>query len=223
MHARTCILICIPLCCLAFSCSDDTPANTEPGPDFIFGTAHSHFIPLAPGVRSVLSGTRTVINQQDSVLAKDPMELQFAVQDRTLKSEAGWTVSVVSVEYRFTNPADTISGDIYVRCSTDTVFFYDRYLRDTRSLVFLKTPFMVGESWPYGNYMARIASVSEVVMAPAGLFSQVLRVTYEYLGSGVQMNDVYFSKGNGIVRWLEKSNYGGDRLIIDVLLKSKNF
>ena len=221
MRARTCILLCLPLCLLGLSCSDDTPANTEPGPDFIFGTARSHFIPLAPGVKIVLSGTRTIINQQDSVISKDPMELHFTIEDRTLRSETGWTVSIMSVEYHFTNPADTVSGYAYVRSTADTVYFYNRYLREEWTTVFLKTPFQVGEAWRYGNFLAKIESVSEVVMAPAGLFSQVVRVSYEYAGTNV--NDVFFSKGNGIVRWREKSNYMGDRLIIDVLLKSKNF
>ena len=223
MHDRIPLLLALALLCIGLSCSDDAPPNTEPGPDFVLGTAKSYFIPLAPGVKLVLTGTLSIVDQRDSLIARDPCEMHFSIAEKTLRSDRDFVVSIMSITYVYTNPADTAFNEAYVRSTADSVLLYNRFLEEAETRVFLKTPLQVDASWEYGDYTAQIVSVRDVLTTPVGLFSQVVRVRFAPPSSGSTWTELYFAKGIGIVRWVDRTNIAGDMYIHDVHLTSKNF
>jgi hypothetical protein len=213
----------LPLLVIALSCSDDTPTGGDPGPDFKFGDAKNHFIPLTPGTELILQGTRTVTNQMDSVIIKERCEMVFRVDERTITSYGGWKLACVFLMYIFPARQDPI-GVMCFRASRDTVYTYDASRpSESSARIFLLSPFQVGATWDFGWIPATIGSVNEIVNAPGRLFSQVVRVDYGDPSSQSTLASIYYAEGVGFVRWVEKSNSGGDRSVIDVSYKSKNY
>jgi hypothetical protein len=223
MRYRNLLFISIPILCLGLSCADDTPSNSEPGPDFIAGSATSFFIPLLPGASIILAGTESIVDQGDSLISQDPFEMHFSITDRTLRSDCGFITRMMRVSYISFRQNDSATGEVYVRGTADTVFFYSRSLEESTTRIFLKTPFLTGSAWPFGSSRAEILSVKELVSTPAGLFSHVMHVRFMDEFESDYRLDVYFAKGIGMIRWTETSNQLGDRYIIDVKLKSKSF